>query len=491
MHSDCLRIWIGLSIFLLAPPSKNVAAPPSPLEILQKQCVSCHSPAKRKGGLSIESRESLLRGGDTGPALVPGNSAESFLFETLFPDADPHMPPKDQLSPREIETLESWIKKGAPWDATEWDSLNRLAKKEVKLTSFPSRYAPVLAAALSADGARFAAGKGSQLLLFDVVFPDPKKDPKKKPALRLLASSQSQSDLVQSLAFSPDGKWLVAGGYQSLRFYRLGDSEELAAPAVWSDPFLGRITALEFSPGGKRLAVADSVAARGARIVLTDPLQRKVLRAEEFAHDDTIFDLCWNGAGSQIVSASADQLAIIRDAKSLKQIQTLEGHIGYVLGAVFDPKGQRVATGGDDAVVKVWNAKTGNQISSFATGKSGPVGGVAWVIDPDNAAKKKKEKDKKKAEEINTDRIVAINDLGQPGTFTNLNEHEGEQRSTGAREQRHSKVDTALTSMVLDRERLILFAGSEDGRIFFWDKAGKLAGEWSEKSDEKQEGVKP
>ena len=48
-----------------------------PLAILRKECVSCHTESKRKGGFLIDSRESLLEGGDTGPAIVPGKAGES------------------------------------------------------------------------------------------------------------------------------------------------------------------------------------------------------------------------------------------------------------------------------------------------------------------------------------------------------------------------------------------------------------------------------
>ena len=66
------------------------------------------------------------------------------------------------------------------------------------------------------------------------------------------------------------------------------------------------------------------------------------------------------------------------------------------------------------------------------------------------------------------------------GTFTELNEHEGAQRSTGAKERRHDGVSVALTSMAYDENRLILYAGSEDGRIFAWDKLGKKFAELGE-----------
>ena len=104
---------------------------PDPLAILRKECVNCHTEAKRKGGLLIDSRESLIEGGDTDAAIVPGKAKESLLAELLYPDVDMHMPPKGQLDPREIAAIEKWIDAGAPWDADRWAKLNLPEKTEV------------------------------------------------------------------------------------------------------------------------------------------------------------------------------------------------------------------------------------------------------------------------------------------------------------------------------------------------------------------------
>ncbi|MBP6602300.1 MAG: hypothetical protein KA250_10880, partial [Verrucomicrobiales bacterium] len=109
-----------------------------PLVIFQKECVNCHTEAKRKGGLLIDSRESLLKGGDTDAAIIPGKAKDSYLIELLFPDADSHMPPKGQLEPKEIAALENWINEGAPWDAARWATLNLPPKTEVVRGDLPA-----------------------------------------------------------------------------------------------------------------------------------------------------------------------------------------------------------------------------------------------------------------------------------------------------------------------------------------------------------------
>ncbi len=249
------------------------------------------------------------------------------------------------------------------------------------------------------------------------------------------------------------------------------DGEKPDATIIY--PFAGRLTAQAFSPDGKFLYVADSLPSQISRIHVFQTDLGKVVKTIDSAHDDAIYDLAIRADGKQIVSASADKLAHVRNTENFEVTTTLEGHTSYVLSVTFSPNGNRIATGGDDGAIKIWDANTGTQLSSFQTPKSGPVGGVFWGIDADNLAAQSKEKDKTKAEAINTDRIVTINDLGQPGTFTEIKTHEGGEQSTGARERKHDKVDSALTTMAYDAEPALLFAGTDDGRIFIWDKLGR------------------
>jgi hypothetical protein len=86
--------------------------------ILKKHCIQCHSGASKKGGLSINSREEFLRGGEGGAAFEVGKSADSAMIDRIrSKDSDYKMPPEgDRLSPIEIATLEKWIDSGAKWE---------------------------------------------------------------------------------------------------------------------------------------------------------------------------------------------------------------------------------------------------------------------------------------------------------------------------------------------------------------------------------------
>ncbi len=77
--------------------------------MMAANCVRCHSGRKNKGGLDLSTREKILLGGDSGPAVAAGKPKESLLLEVLLPKGKPHMPPKKQLRPVEIASLSKWI----------------------------------------------------------------------------------------------------------------------------------------------------------------------------------------------------------------------------------------------------------------------------------------------------------------------------------------------------------------------------------------------
>lgn len=94
--------------------------------ILANRCQKCHGPAKQKAGLRLDSRASLLRGGDNGPAVSPGKPRESLLIDAVNYGEIAQMPPKSKLPAEEIATLTKWVELGAFWPV-ERDSATAVA----------------------------------------------------------------------------------------------------------------------------------------------------------------------------------------------------------------------------------------------------------------------------------------------------------------------------------------------------------------------------
>ena len=83
--------------------------------VLADNCLECHGAEKHKGGLRLDVRAAMLKGGDTGPAVVPGKPEESPLIEAIRYEGEVQMPPKKKLKAEEIAALTDWVKRGAFW----------------------------------------------------------------------------------------------------------------------------------------------------------------------------------------------------------------------------------------------------------------------------------------------------------------------------------------------------------------------------------------
>lgn len=83
--------------------------------LLVDNCLECHGAEKHKGGLRLDVRAAMLKGGDTGPAIVPGKPDKSPLIEAIRYEGEVQMPPKKKLSSDQIAALTDWVKQGAFW----------------------------------------------------------------------------------------------------------------------------------------------------------------------------------------------------------------------------------------------------------------------------------------------------------------------------------------------------------------------------------------
>jgi len=122
-------IWAGrLPADIAASPAPPLAAPAVSGEDLQffetrirpvlaDHCYKCHSREadKIRGGLMLDTREGMLHGGDTGPAIEPGKPEDSLIVDAIgYKDADLQMPPKgEKLTPQQVADITEWIRRGA------------------------------------------------------------------------------------------------------------------------------------------------------------------------------------------------------------------------------------------------------------------------------------------------------------------------------------------------------------------------------------------
>ncbi len=157
-----------IAVLLLALPSAGAQDAPDPAKteffeskvrpLLEARCFKCHGPdtPKPKGGLRLDTREAALKGGDTGPALVPRDPEKSlFVSAVRRTDPDLAMPPKEALPQGEVDILVRWVKEGAVWSSGD----AKPARKEKPITDEDRRwwsYQPVKDVPAPSAGAGWA-----------------------------------------------------------------------------------------------------------------------------------------------------------------------------------------------------------------------------------------------------------------------------------------------------------------------------------------------
>jgi hypothetical protein len=104
----------ALLLCLLAAPADN-AFEKHVRPVLVEQCFSCHGPKKQMGGLRLDSRAALLKGGDSGPAVKPGDPDASLLIRAVRHEGAVKMPRGKKLPDPALHALAAWVKAGAPW----------------------------------------------------------------------------------------------------------------------------------------------------------------------------------------------------------------------------------------------------------------------------------------------------------------------------------------------------------------------------------------
>ena len=83
--------------------------------LLVERCFECHSSESQEGGLRVDSLAALLKGGERGPALIPGDPKNSLLIRAVGHGETLQMPPKQKLPAARIAELAEWVRQGAPW----------------------------------------------------------------------------------------------------------------------------------------------------------------------------------------------------------------------------------------------------------------------------------------------------------------------------------------------------------------------------------------
>jgi WD40 repeat protein/serine/threonine protein kinase len=162
---------------------------------------------------------------------------------------------------------------------------------------------------------------------------------------------------IYSVAFSPDGRYVAAGGWwRMVQIWDLERREPVRSLARHSQPVL----AIAFDPTGCFLATAGY-----DQTVLIWDVQAGEPIQTLTGHGSRVQGLAFSSDGRSMASASHDGTVRLWDTTTWQLVRVLHGHAAGVSGLAFSPDGRRLASAGDDWVVRVWDVKTGGELRTL------------------------------------------------------------------------------------------------------------------------------
>ena len=392
IHLLVLTITIGL----LAIFSPEVTAQPIPIAalnrsdsvsfekeivpIMRRSCLACHNATDASGELVLESPESIRRGGDSGPAIVAGKSAESLLLKLASHQDDPVMPPEGNdvsaktLTSQELGLIKLWIDQGAQGNG----STTTLSPEQWR--PLPPGQHPIGAVAVSPDGQFAACGRANQIFIYHVAtgqLVTRLTDPALQQGSGDGRPGIAHLDVVQSLSFSNEGDMLASGGFRTAKLWRYPRDVQLRAM-----PTDAEIQTVAVSPDRSRFATggADGKIRLWSLETKTETAAAATTAAAVplvlTGHTGEVRGLYFTRDGQQLISTSADKSILVwavADGSSVGRIDTsaelhsVTGILQPVLQPIIQPavdgataakipeQIERLVTGGADNFIRIWN----------------------------------------------------------------------------------------------------------------------------------------
>ena len=233
--------WLAVSLCSALLPSFANAANAAPLDydrdirpFLKDNCIACHNKTTTKGGLNMETPELMAKGGETDKGIVPGKGADSIMFQAAAHTWDSEMPPKGNkvgavnLTTEQLALFKAWIDQGA----------KASAKQEVIIAwqPLPAGLQTIYAIAATPQGDFAAAARANQISIYHL--PTQSLVTKLTDETLLKSGLYKQPgvahrDVVQSLAFSPDGTRLATGSFREVKLWkRIAPAAPAFAPST-------------------------------------------------------------------------------------------------------------------------------------------------------------------------------------------------------------------------------------------------------------------